>query len=89
MFRVMTGKDRVDPSTWFSPTEDREGAMSTRLTSGCYNVQRNQGKTDIRKNFWSVRVVDTWNSLPDSVKASPSVDIFKNSIDNLMTGGRI
>ena len=89
MFRVMAGKDRVEPSTWFLPSQNREGAMSTRLTSGCLNVERKHGRTEVRKNFWSVRVVDTWNTLPDSVKSSPSVDIFKNSIDNLMAGGRI
>ena len=89
MFRVMAGKDRVEPSTWFSPAQNREGAMSTRLTSGSFNVERKLGKSEVRKNFWSVRVVDTWNTLPDSVKSSASVDIFKNSIDNLMAGGRI
>ena len=66
MFRVMAGKDRVEPSTWFLPSQNREGAMSTRLTSGCLNVERKEGRTEIRKNFWSVRVVDTWNTLPDS-----------------------
>jgi ribonuclease P/MRP protein subunit RPP40 len=82
MFRVMAGKDRVEPSTWFSPAQNRERAMSTRLTSGSFNVERKLGKSEVRKNFWSVRVVD-------SVKSSASVDIFKNSIDNLMAGGRI
>ena len=40
MFRVMAGKDRVDPSTWCSPPHNREGAMATRLTSGCLNLER-------------------------------------------------
>ena len=89
MFRIMAGKDQVDPSTWFAQPQNREGAMATRLTSGWLNVERKLGRTEVRKNFWSVRVVDTWNALPDSVKSSSTVDIFKNSIDNLMAGGRI
>ena len=89
MFRVMSGRDRVDTSTWFKPVVARQGALTTRLVSGYLNVERTQGRTEMRRNFWSVRVVDTWNSLPDTVKASPSVDTFKNSIDNLLAGGRI
>ena len=89
MFRIMTGKDKVDLSTWFTPAEAREGALSTRLVTGCLNVEKMRGKKEVRNNFWSVRVIDTWNSLPDSVKTSPDVNTFKNSIDNLKSGGRI
>ena len=71
------------------PTQDREGAMATRASSGMLNVNRNRGGTEVRNNFWSVRVVDSWNSLPDSVKSSASINIFKNSIDNLIEGGKI
>ena len=28
MFRIMTGKDKVDLATWFTPAEAREGALS-------------------------------------------------------------
>ena len=89
MFGVMSERNRVDTSTWFKPAVPRQGALTTRLVSGYLNVERTQGRTEIRRNFWSVRVVDAWNSLPDTVKASPSVDTFKNSIDNLLAGGRI
>ena len=92
MFRVMTGIDKVESATWFSPAQEkqeREGAMATRASSGMLNVNRNRGGTEVRNNFWSVRVVDSWNSLPDSVKSSASINIFKNSIDNLIEGGKI
>ena len=35
---------------------------------------RNQRKTNVRGKIWSGRFVNSCNSLPDSVKASPSVD---------------
>ena len=47
------------------------------------NVVRKKGNHDIRKNFWSNRMVDHWNRLPESVKKSETLDWFKNSIDNL------
>ena len=89
MYRVIAGKDRVDPSTWFTPTQERQGAMSTRLITGCHNVEKLRGNTEVRKNFWAVRVVDSWNSLPDAVKNSPTVEFFKNSLYNLREGGRL
>ena len=63
MYRVMAGKDRVNPFTWFTPTQERQGAMSTRLITGFHNVEKLRGNTEVRKNFWAVRVVDSWNSL--------------------------
>ena len=51
-YKVLSGKDDVDSSTWFSRPES--GGPSTRATSGWLNVQRNEGGLDIRKNFWSV-----------------------------------
>jgi hypothetical protein len=35
MYRVMTGKDRVDPATWFTPTQEMQGSMATRVITGC------------------------------------------------------
>ena len=86
MFKIMSGKDKVDYKHWFELAQARDGAASTRSTSGSLNVVRNEGRLELRKNFWSVRVCDPWNSLPDIVKEQPTTDSFKNSLDNFMTG---
>jgi len=36
---------------------------------------------DIRKNFFSIRVVKGWNQLPEAVKGSMTLYAFKNSYD--------
>ena len=87
-YRVLRQVDEVDPQVWFSTTQTRDGATATRQNRGFMNVERGVATGEIRKNFWSQRVVDPWNSLPDSVKESPSLDTFKNCIDNLLAKER-
>jgi len=34
-----------------------------------------------RKNFFTLRVVKSWNELPEEVVCSPSINSFKNRLD--------
>ena len=54
----------------------------TRNRVGMYKVEKMEGRLEIRKNLWSVRVADRWNQLPDLVKAANTLDSFKNGLDN-------
>ena len=63
-YRIMTGKDKVDPGHFFDLVADGSGSRVT----GVYNIRGVNDRLVIRKNSFSQRVVTTWNSLPDSLR---------------------
>ena len=88
MYRIMTGKDDVHHSTWFQLMADRDGGANTRAASGFRNVLLpGISNSDVRRNFFSQRVVESWNGLPDTVKMSVTVNQFKNSLDEFKAWG--
>ena len=88
MYRIMSGKDDVRPSIWFHTMADFRGTgVDTRQARGLYNVHPQESQGQVRKNFFSQRVVAPWNALPDQVKQATSVNMFKNSLDDHMKQG--
>ena len=84
VYKVLSGKDQVATSTWLDCPEPHEDRVTTRAASGLMNVVRNEGSSDIRRNFWSVRVCDPWNNLPDEIKARGTTNGFKNALDEYL-----
>ena len=87
-YRVFSGHVKVDPSTWFQRSAQGLGPARTRVQRGFWNVEAPNWKGEIRHNFWSVRVCDPWNALPDSLKMVESVNAFKNGLDELRGWGK-
>lgn len=44
-------------------------------------IQKGNCRLNVRSNFFTQRIISTWNSLPDAVVAAPSTDSFKNRLD--------
>ena len=83
-WRILTGKDRVDPANWFILQGDqvREVATSTRGHRGYQALlSRPPLKLEVRREVFSNRVVDEYNRLPDRVKMSTNMNMFKARLD--------
>ena len=86
-FKILAGIDKVEKSTWFT-TQENTNSRTTRAASCARNLIRTTvSRTDVRNNFYSQRVINSWNSLPDDVKMSKNVAQFKNNYDKYACAG--
>ena len=77
VYKIMTGKDKIDKQQFFPLADNNYGLRGHSLKI------RKDSNLDIRKHFFSQRVVNAWNKLPQHVVDAPSINSFKNRLDNL------
>ena len=71
---ILHGYDNVEESSWFSRTFNTANRL-TRQSNCRFNLNVKQFNSNIRKNSFSLRVINPWNSLPDYMKP---LNKFKN-----------
>ena len=74
-FKFMKGIDKVPHKTFFTP------AKQTFYHRG-HSAKPFKGRSclEVRNNFFSQRVVNSWNSLPQSVVEAETTNMFKNRL---------
>ena len=82
-FKIMKNFNDVNPETWFKQVGN-DPTRVTRQSSHPMNLEHRIARTEIRRNSFSVRVPIKWNNLPDYVKDSTKVSIFKKNYDKHM-----
>lgn len=75
LFKLIKGIDKVDYKKFF------QLANNDRTRGHKYKIVKLRSRLEIRKHFFSQRVVNNWNSLPSYVVEAESVNSFKNRID--------
>jgi hypothetical protein len=79
--KILHGVGDMDPELWFDKMP--EGHV-TRASADPLNIRPRNGTLDLRKNFFSIRVVKTWNKIPCHVKSLPSPEKFKMALRKWM-----
>ena len=75
LFKMLKSKDRVDFNLFF------QIQSSNRTRGHNCRIVKQRSHLDIRKYLFSRRIVNTWNSLPQTVVDADSVNSFKNRLD--------
>jgi len=58
--------------------------LSNRTRDNRHKLKHEKFHLNMRKNFFILRVVEHWNRLPREVLDSPSLEIFKTSLDKVL-----
>jgi hypothetical protein len=67
------------------PIPDANNRVRTRQAAAAHGLAAQYARTDIRKYSFPVRVVESWNRLPDQVKMITSKDAFKRMLRQQQT----
>jgi hypothetical protein len=75
--KILHGLDKEDKNTWFEMAT--EGQRTTRQAANPWNLRPKQSRLDIRKNFFSQRVINNWNMKPTEIQGAERAKSFKKA----------
>ena len=76
-FKILRKLEGTESSMYFEMS-------GTGLRGHSLKLYKEQARLDVRKYFFSQRVVDTWNALPEIVIECTNVNNFKNKLDRYL-----
>ena len=78
-FQYLKGAYRKDEEGLFTR------ACGDRTRGNGFKLKEGRFRLDVRKKFFTVRVVRHWNRLPREVVDAPSLEVFKARLDGALS----
>ena len=79
VFKILKGFVKVNPATYFSMSDRRSRGHTLKL-------EKPRARLDLRKHFFSNRVIDAWNALPGHMVEATTTNMFKAALQRLPHG---
>ena len=76
VFNIISGLHDDDSAVKFNMH-----ANNCNTRGNIYKMQQSHLHYDLRKHFFTNRIINVWNSLPNNIVTSASTNIFKNHLD--------
>ena len=77
VFKLIKGIDKLDYNKFF------QLADNSKTRGHRYKIVKQRCRLELRRNFFSNRVIDSWNKLPADVVDAVSLNSFKNKLDKV------
>ena len=77
MFKIVRGADNVTwhrEPLWSQPRETKRSQLRREIVSSCQQ----------RHHFFTNRIANKWNELPDEIIESGTVEVFKSNLDKFL-----
>ena len=78
VFKMIKCSSKIDYTQFFTLVQN------SRTRGHEFKLVKSRSRTEIRKNFFSQRVINEWNALPAEVLEAESVNSFKNRYDKYL-----
>ena len=88
LYRLKRG-DMIETFKWFQGHYSCEYSPLSEVTRSItrghnFKLKKQSCRLEIRKHFFSLRIVDSWNSLPEHVVCAPTINTFKNHYNSFL-----
>jgi ribonuclease P/MRP protein subunit RPP40 len=75
--KILKNENSLDHTIWFEKAV--ESGRATRITADPLNIKPKAGRLEVRRNFFTVRVIDDWNRIPSNIKRITTASGFKDA----------
>ncbi len=86
-FQIVRRTENVERGTWFQMASD--GVRETRQAADPCNIRPEIARLEVRRNFFSQRVVSDWNRIPPEIKCQTVWKVSRKVMRKSETGWSI